>query len=189
MSSRRNHILEVATEVILTKGFGGASMRDIASAAGMEASSLYNHISNKQDILESICMEIGNMYLQELDDILSKEDSYKKKVRAIITLHVRLSAEYKEKMIVFDQEWRHLEDRANKEFVKMRKRYEQKLAAFFQYGMEQKKIVIADPQVMVYTFLSGLKWLNYYFKDNKVKNVDKIVNDIYTIYHKGFLKN
>lgn len=189
MSSRRQHILDIATEVILVKGFSGASMRDIATAVGVEASSLYNHISNKQDILETICMEIGNLYLSGLDEILLGDDSFKKKIRSIIEMHIRMAAEYREKMIVFDQEWRHLEEESLREFIKMRRNYEQKLAAFFQHGMEHKKIVLADPQVMMLTFLSGLKWVNYYFRDHKVKNADSIVNDIYEIYNKGFLKN
>ncbi|MEO6963181.1 MAG: helix-turn-helix domain-containing protein, partial [Puia sp.] len=43
-SSKKDVIIEKAARLFLEKGFGAASMRDLAEHVGVEAASLYNHI-------------------------------------------------------------------------------------------------------------------------------------------------
>jgi AcrR family transcriptional regulator len=69
--TRREQIIAVAARIFKDNGYAGASMRTIADAVGIEASSLYNHIHSKQDILATICFNIGNDYIQGLDSLLS----------------------------------------------------------------------------------------------------------------------
>lgn len=54
MSDRRYAILDAARELISEKGFAGASMREIASRAGVSLGNLYNHFSNKRDIFHAL---------------------------------------------------------------------------------------------------------------------------------------
>ena len=50
----RSRILDVAAELFLRQGFDGTSQRDIATAAGMKAASLYYHFGSKNELLEAI---------------------------------------------------------------------------------------------------------------------------------------
>ncbi len=50
-AKRREQILEAASQVFMAKGFHGATINDIADAAGMPRGSLHYHISSKQDLL------------------------------------------------------------------------------------------------------------------------------------------
>jgi TetR/AcrR family transcriptional regulator, cholesterol catabolism regulator len=47
---RRRQVLTVASELFAKKGFEATSIRDIASAAGMMAGSLYYHFASKEDL-------------------------------------------------------------------------------------------------------------------------------------------
>jgi AcrR family transcriptional regulator len=47
----RERILAAARELILERGFDGATLRAIAARAGMGASSLYRHIRSKEELL------------------------------------------------------------------------------------------------------------------------------------------
>ena len=85
-------------------------MRDIAEAVGVEVSSLYNHISSKQEILSSICFSIGQEYIEGLTVLLNNKLSYKKQLKGIIHLHVDLAAKHQASMQVFEEEWKHLKD-------------------------------------------------------------------------------
>jgi len=189
MSTKRDQIIEQANKIFLAKGYSGASMRDIAAAVGMEASSLYNHVESKHDILQTVCFEIAQEYQAGLDEILDSDLSIKKKLKNIIQLHIFLAAKHKDKMVVFDLEWKHLENEQLVSFKSLRKAYEQKLLAFITYGIEQKKLNPVEPKYMLYTFLSGLKWVNYYFQQHKEKDIPTVSDSMITMYLKGFYNN
>ena len=50
----KEKIIYEALNLFSTKGFDSISVRDIAKAVGIKASSLYNHFKNKQDIFDTI---------------------------------------------------------------------------------------------------------------------------------------
>lgn len=50
----REHIIDTAFDLFITKGYHGTSMRNIADAAGLAVSGMYNHFSNKEAIFEAI---------------------------------------------------------------------------------------------------------------------------------------
>lgn len=65
---RRLQIFEGACEVIANKGYGSATIRDIAKAANISIPSMYQYIKNKEDILyliTSMCMEEILTYFRE----------------------------------------------------------------------------------------------------------------------------
>lgn len=50
----KERILEVSIDLFARKGYRDISVREIATAVGIKASSLYKHYKNKEDILENI---------------------------------------------------------------------------------------------------------------------------------------
>jgi len=58
-ASTRDRILDAALGLFATRGYAGASMRQIAAAVGMRASSLYNHFDGKAAILAALIEAYG----------------------------------------------------------------------------------------------------------------------------------
>jgi len=58
-ASTRVRILDAALDLFVTEGYAGASMRQIAAAVGMRASSLYNHFDGKEAILSALIDAYG----------------------------------------------------------------------------------------------------------------------------------
>lgn len=50
----RGRILDEAATLFVQRGFAETSMRDIASAAGMQAGSVYYHFASKNEILDAV---------------------------------------------------------------------------------------------------------------------------------------
>lgn len=71
MKDTRSRILDESLLLFSEKGFEGTTVRDIASAVGITASSLYKHFSSKEAIFETIFNEMTSRYDRESgkDDI------------------------------------------------------------------------------------------------------------------------
>lgn len=54
IEERKKQILEAAARVFAEKGFEGATISDIAQAAGVAEGSIYNYFKNKNDLLVSL---------------------------------------------------------------------------------------------------------------------------------------
>lgn len=57
--ARREQILDVAVQVFAHSGFHGASMNDVADAAGVTKPVLYQHFDSKQDLYLALLQEVG----------------------------------------------------------------------------------------------------------------------------------
>ncbi len=63
----RDRILQEAAELFLTKGYGDTSLRDIASAVGIQPASIYHHFSSKEVLFTEI-LRIGIEHTTEAFD-------------------------------------------------------------------------------------------------------------------------
>ena len=61
--ARREQILAVALDVFARAGFHGASMNDVADAAGVTKPVLYQHFDSKRDLFLALLDEVGNRLL------------------------------------------------------------------------------------------------------------------------------
>jgi AcrR family transcriptional regulator len=58
-SSQRQHILDTALSLMSANGVDGTSMRDLASAAGLNVATIYHYFSSKRDLLVAVLEERG----------------------------------------------------------------------------------------------------------------------------------
>lgn len=59
VEERKQQILAAAVQVFSEKGFDGATIRDIAAAAGIAEGSIYNYFKNKYDLLVHIPRQLA----------------------------------------------------------------------------------------------------------------------------------
>jgi AcrR family transcriptional regulator len=65
-TARREQILDVALEVMGRAGYHGASMNDIAEAAGVTKPVLYQHFDSKRELYLALLDEVGNRLLSAI---------------------------------------------------------------------------------------------------------------------------
>ncbi len=66
VNERRNHIVKVATEQIVKKGYHNINTRELAAALGMSTGGLYHYIGSKEDILYLIINFTSHLTCQSL---------------------------------------------------------------------------------------------------------------------------
>ena len=63
---RRRQLLDVALEVFAQRGFHGASMAEVAKAAGVTKPVLYQHFGSKRDLYLQLLDDVGQRLLEEV---------------------------------------------------------------------------------------------------------------------------
>jgi len=73
-SSKRRQILDGARSIFMTLGFDGASMGEIAKAAGVSKGTLYVYFSDKNALFQAMVEEIGYIHRAATVDLDPRED-------------------------------------------------------------------------------------------------------------------
>jgi TetR/AcrR family transcriptional regulator, cholesterol catabolism regulator len=58
-TTTRHRILQIALSLMSQRGVDGTSMRDLASACGLNVASLYHYFPSKRELLEAVLVEHG----------------------------------------------------------------------------------------------------------------------------------
>jgi len=87
-SLSRERVLEAALSLADTHGLDSVSMRNLAQTLGVEAMSLYNHVANKNDLLDSMVDRVfAEIELPEAGDWRQCMRGRAVSARRVLTLH------------------------------------------------------------------------------------------------------
>lgn len=154
----RQRIKDVAVNLFNQDGFGGASMRDIAHKAGIEAASIYNHFASKQDLLHCICTETLKPLIQGIQETMASQKSATAQLEAYLKYFVQYQAENWAAMQAAFTEGRHLEGNFDKSHKKQIKSLEDMLADLLRKGASAKKLNNFDTEMASQAIMGTLRW-------------------------------
>lgn len=177
-SSKKDVIIQKAARLFREKGFGAASMRDLAEHVGVEAASLYNHIQSKSEILQTICFKVANDFISHLDAVQSSPEAALKKLERIIRFHIRMMMERYEFVYISDHEWRHLPEPYLSNFLNQRRTYRRSLADLITRGIEKGEMKDIDPYVAVLTILSAISGIESWHRSRKSISPEALENNM-----------
>lgn len=89
-------MLQAAEQVMCAKGYEGATMQDIASAAGCAAGTLYLHFKNKEAIFTAIVVTHARAMFAMVFQNVRAVDNPLEKVRQGIETHLLYMKKHKE---------------------------------------------------------------------------------------------
>ena len=135
MTTRRDELTRQAARLFAEKGYHGTSIGDLAEAMGVQKGSLYAHISSKADLLWEVAREGAAAFEAALDSV-PEELPAVERIRLALRAHLRVVAEQLDVATVFVREWRYLEGERREEFLRARRRYEERFRALFREGRE-----------------------------------------------------
>ncbi len=155
---RKDQIRLKAQVLFREKGYVASSMRDIADTLGIEAASLYNHISSKEEILQDICFSMAESFFVTIEPISTEDITPDEKLKKAITAHIGVIAANSDASAVFLHEWRHLGNASLSDFKLMRRRYERIFGSMLDDGIRTKAFRVVDVPLTVRTLLSAMNW-------------------------------
>lgn len=176
--TKKDIIQEAAAQLFRDKGYSATSMRDLAEAVNLKASSLYNHIASKEEILRNICFDNARRFISGMEKVEQSGAAPPEQVRALLALHIRTAMEDTTSVTAFNDEWRHLNEPYFTEFETLRKDYEQRFRKILKAGMESGAFRQMEPNIMLYTLFSSVRWLYDWFQSGKSLSAEAVEAEV-----------
>lgn len=176
--TKKDAIILKAATLFRKKGYVAASMRDLAESMGVEASSLYNHIGSKQELLQSICFKVALKFNNELTAITSAKGKVVPRLEALIRFHIHMMIDAYDEVHVANHEWKQLHEPYLGNFLQERKSYENSLIALIEEGTAAKELKPIHPHVAVLTLLSAVRGLEFWQRHKKSVTADELETDM-----------
>ena len=157
-------IRKAGLRLIFEHGYEAMSLRQLAAEVGIQAGSLYNHISTKQELLFDLIQDHINELLRQLDRAIEGKQDPDEKLRAFVAFHVTYHMTRKREVFIANSELRSLEPKNYEAIVALRGAYEQRLAAILAEGVEQGSFEVGDIQVATFAILALLTGLCTWYR-------------------------
>jgi AcrR family transcriptional regulator len=157
-------IRKAGLRLIFEHGYEAMSLRQLAAEVGIQAGSLYNHISTKQELLFDLIQDHINELLLQLDRALAGKEEPLDKLRAFVTFHVTYHMTRKREVFIANSELRSLEPKNYEAIVALRGAYEQRLAGILADGVAEGVFEVADIQVATFAIIALLTGLCTWYR-------------------------
>lgn len=166
--TRKDVIIAKAAKLFREKGFSATSMRDLAEHVGVEAASLYNHISSKAEILQEICFKVANNFMSHIEEVdATPNKTAIEKIQAILRFHIRQMVDNYEEVYVSDREWKHLTDPYLSNIQSQRRAYRQRIASVIEEGIRKGEIKPIDAPTAVLIMLHAVSGIESWHRSKK----------------------
>lgn len=186
--SRKELIMRSAASLFRQKGFKATSMRGLAENVGVEASSLYNHIHSKSEILKEICFKVADLFISEIEKTEQAKMPALQKTEHLIRFHIRQMIENFESVYVSDREWRYLQEPFLSAFRKQRKMYRKRFAQIIQNGIDNNAITHIDAATAVLIMLHAIGGIEAWHRSRNKISAPELEENMVSILINGLQK-
>lgn len=163
---KRQDVIKKAAALFVEKGYNGTSTREIAKECGLTPSSLYSHVTSKEEILFEITLNGGQAFIDAIQPISESSNDPIERLKEAIFIHIHLLVTNKEEAQVFLDEWKFLSDENRAIIIEKRREYEQCWLTILRDGITQKKIKPENLELTLVFIMSVVNWLYQWYNQN-----------------------
>jgi TetR/AcrR family transcriptional regulator, cholesterol catabolism regulator len=184
---RREEILGVACYLFFSKGFGVASMRDIAEQIGFTQAAIYYHFRSKDEILFALIDDFTGKLHQLLDRVMHETGDPVRDLERAICEHILVSrTHYREiKLVIEDKKL------LGPPFVERAR--QQELLIYDLYKSRIEQLVSAgrcapiDPTVATFTVLASINFVYQWYRPDGALALGEIARQIVLMLTGGLI--
>jgi TetR/AcrR family transcriptional regulator, cholesterol catabolism regulator len=160
-AQRRKEIIQAAVVVFASQGYGGASLSDIAKAAGTRKGNLYYYYPAKEELLAEIVDDLHNKFNDSMAVWSSTGSTPSKRLESVFFGHIILVCKSYLQVRVTYENFRILTDTRRHSVLQKRHLYESQMASLISDQMATQKPGIRPTDVRIETraILGMLNWV------------------------------
>ena len=123
IEERYDEILRAACEVIARRGFEGASIREIARAAGLSLAGLYHYVGGKEELLFLVLDRSLDQLLASLEAALRRAGTAETRLQALVRTHLQFARDRAPALKVINRDYELLGEPRRSEIAGKRQAY------------------------------------------------------------------
>lgn len=173
LPTRKAQIREAALTLFAERGFYGTGMEDIARLVGIRASSLYNHVSSKQDLLADIMLTTMRELLAQFE-LAMRAEKPAEKLKQAMDRHVRYHACHPRDARIGNREINTLR-KPEQDWVKeLRRQYARGWQQLIEEGVREGSFHTLSPQLAAYALLEMGIGVAQWYQEEGPLSLDEI---------------
>lgn len=175
--SPRGKLLQTAAHLFRSKGYERTTVRDLASAVGIQSGSIFHHFKSKDEILRSVMEETIIYNTALMKAALAEADSLRERVLALIRCELQsIMGGTGEAMAVLVYEWRSLSEEGQRYILELRDAYEQFWLEVLGEARAQG-YVQGDPFILRRFLTGALSWTTTWFRPEGPMSLDQLCEE------------
>jgi AcrR family transcriptional regulator len=182
-ASPRGKLLDCAARLFRQKGYERTTVRDIASAVGIQSGSIFHHFPTKEDILRAVMTEALVYFTELLRDAVDRAEGTEAELLACIRseLQFTIGTDTNAVMSVLITEWRCLSEQHQQSILEQRDRYE----AVWMDVLERAQtegFVDGDVFILRRMLAGGIHWSTTWFKADGEMSIEDLAAETLRIF-------
>ncbi|WP_334598049.1 TetR/AcrR family transcriptional regulator [Pseudomonas alvandae] len=172
--SARGKLLQTAAHLFRNKGFERTTVRDLASAVGIQSGSIFHHFKSKDEILRAVMEETIRYNTALMRAALAEARGVREQVLALIRCELQsIMGGTGEAMAVLFYEWRSLSMEGQRQILALRNIYEEVWLEVL--GRAKEAGYIRGDASITRRFLTGaLSWTTTWFRTEGSLSLDEL---------------
>ncbi|WP_072503993.1 TetR/AcrR family transcriptional regulator [Phaeobacter porticola] len=176
-------IRAAALQLFAQHGYAAVSMRQIASAVGVQAGALYNYTPDKQSLLFSLMEGHMTELLQAWQDLRAPdqtdvggrpEDLVLARLEAFTRFHIRFHLERPDAVFIAYMELRNLSEENFTAIESLRREYENALQAILKDGVRLGVFHIPDTKIATLAVIAMLNGVMTWYRSGGRLSLDEV---------------
>jgi AcrR family transcriptional regulator len=187
---RLGEILGHATEVFYTKGYAGASMRDLSRSSGMSLAGLYYYFESKEKLLYLIQKHTFSTIMNQLQERLREVNDPEERVRVFIRNHLEYFLANLKAMKVLSHEDEALSGPLAAEIAAMKRDYYRIIRGLVEELRRQKGKGFngeVSSRVAALSLFGMMNWIYTWHNPRRDAGAQELADEMADVFLRGLL--
>jgi len=185
----RESVIQAAGKLFALRGYHGTSMKDLGDELGLLKSSIYSHISSKEDLLLEVVRRGERLFNESAQRALDTSTDQTGQLRALIQGHLEVILEHRDEASTFLNEARALEEPYRQAVIAARDRYElifrQVIEESIATGKFDRRV---DPVMAGIFILSILNSVGRWYRPEGALDLEGLTERIWEFVSSGLIQ-
>jgi len=188
-SNKLEKIITISTELMISKGYHGTSLQEIADKVGIHKTTLFHYIKNKEDLLFRILATYGKRLNKNLNEII-KYDSLepKEQLYKAIECHVFSVVNDVRGLGIDSKQLKGLPTKNIKTYEQLKHSYETKFSTIIVRLKEKGYFSDIDAKIVASSLIAMMNSVPKWYKFYPNLSLEEISDKLYRIITGGHLQ-
>jgi AcrR family transcriptional regulator len=186
----RESVIQAAGKLFALRGYHGTSMQDLGNELGLLKSSIYSHVSSKEDLLLEVVRRAERLFNQSARQALTTNSGEADRLKALISGHVQVILDHSDEARTFLNEARSLDEPHREAVITVRDGYENIFRQVIKAGVKNGEFDNrVDPAICTIFILSVLNAIGRWYRPNGSLGAAELVEEMWGFISPGLIRS